>query len=135
MQYRVAMKECAAAAVLSGEANGIALLHQTRVGEILGATPVQCELAIHHFLARLHDGEHPRMQFPIRGIAGDRFAQDPKPGQLHARLHRLPIRVQVLAPINGIAIADQPECRARLRLAFIQAAAVLLHHRRGFRRS
>ncbi len=40
--------------------------------------------------------------------------------------------LQILAPIHGVAVADEPERGPRLRLALVQAGAVLLHHGRSF---
>jgi hypothetical protein len=46
-------------------------------------------------------------------------------------LHRLgPIRAQVLAPVHRVLVADEAERGARLRLALVEAIAVLIHHGR-----
>jgi hypothetical protein len=75
MQHGVTVEKSAAAAVLSGETDRIAFLHQAGIGKVLGAAPIQRQIAVHHFLARLHDGEHSRMQVPVGGIGRDGLAQ------------------------------------------------------------
>ena len=62
MQDRVAMEECAAAAVLAGNAHRVAILEQTRIGERLGAAPVERQFTRHHLAAVRHHLLHARMQ-------------------------------------------------------------------------
>src|ERR1700676_2028896 len=126
MQDSMAMEKSAAAAILPCETDRVALLNEARVREVLGTAPIQRQIAINHFFARLHDGEHARMQTKIRRISRDGFSQDPQTAHIDARLYRLPIGAEVLAPINGVAIADEPQSRTRLRLALIQTVAILL---------
>ncbi len=74
------------------------------------------------------------MQQPIRRIGGDRLAERAQAPHVDRGLEGLgPIRSQILAPVHRVLVADQAERRACLRLALIQAAAVLLHHGRRFR--
>ena len=134
VQHRVTMKKRAASAVLAGEANGVAFMDQTGIGEVLGAAPIQCQVAGHHALSRLHDGQHPRMQVPVGGIRGDRLAQGLEPAHVDRCFVLLPpVGTQVLAPVHGVLVADEAERGARLRLAFVQATAILIHHRGSLR--
>ena len=79
VQHGVPVKKSAAAAVLTREANRVTVLNQTGIGQILGKTPIEIDVAGSHFLARLHDREHARMQLEVRRIGRDRLAQRPQP--------------------------------------------------------
>src|SRR3979490_1786056 len=58
MQHRIPVEVCTAPAVLAGEAYRIPLLEEARIRESLGTAPIEGEIAGHHALASLHDGEH-----------------------------------------------------------------------------
>src|ERR1700730_6327448 len=61
-QHCMTVEERAAPAILAGEAYRIPLLEEARIREILGTTPTESQIARHHALASLHDGEHARME-------------------------------------------------------------------------
>ena len=133
VQHRMSMEEGASAAILAGQPHRIALLNQAGIGEIFGAAPIEREVARHHALARPHDGQHARMEIPVRRIRGDRFSERFQAGHVDRGLDGLgPIRAHVLAPVDRVLIADEAECGTRLRPALVQPIAVLIHHRRRF---
>ncbi len=109
VQHGMPVEESAAPAVLAGEAHRIPLLEEARIREILGTTPIESEIARHHALTCLHDGEHARMEFPVRREGGDRLAERLQSAHVDRGLDGLgPVRAQVLAPIDGVLVADQP---------------------------
>ena len=68
------------------------------------------------------------------GIRGNRLAERAQAPHVDRGLHRLgPIRAQVFGPVHRVLVADEAECGARLRLALVQAVAILVHHGGGFR--
>ena len=126
--HRVPMEERAAAAVLAGEADLVAFLEQARVGERLGEAPVQHQLARRHLAPVIDDLLHLAMQREAFGERRDPGREVLQQRRLHARADFLePVDVVVLGPVDGVLVADQAEHVLRLRLAFVEAAAVLLH--------
>src|SRR5882757_11478951 len=75
MEYRMSMEEGAAAAILAGQPHRITFLDEARIREIFGAAPIEREVARYHPLARLNDGQHARMQSPVRRIGRYRFSE------------------------------------------------------------
>ena len=65
--YGVAMEEGSTPAVLSGDSHRETVLNQRRIGESLGSTPVDRQLACQHLLAIQHHLRNARMQTePVR---------------------------------------------------------------------
>ena len=133
VQYRVPMKKRSPSAVLAGQANRVSFLYQARVGESLSAAPIQSQIAVHHLLARLQDGEYAGVQLPVGGIGGDGLPEHSQAAHIDGGTHWFrPVGTQILAPIHRVLIADQTQGGTRLRLALIESIAILLDHRRGF---
>ena len=128
------MEERAAARVLAGEADGIALFEDAGVRERLGAAPVERQFAGEHLHAVRHDLRDARMQREVVREAHDAGAERLEARHVAAALHALgPVVAEVLAPVDGVLVADHAERRARLRTAFVEALAIRLDHGRGFR--
>src|SRR5438046_8850071 len=118
------MEEGSAPAVLAREAHAAALLHQRRVRERLGASPVEGLLALEHPAAIGDELRHARVQAELLRIARDALPERAQPRQLHRGRYRLgPVHLRVGAPVDGVLVADQAERRAGLRAAGVEAAA------------
>ncbi len=63
MQHGMAVEECASATVLTGNADFISFIKQSRVGHVFGKSPVQGKRAGSHFAPVVHNFADPRIEF------------------------------------------------------------------------
>ena len=128
--HRVSMEERAAAAVLAGEADLVALLEQACIGERLGKAPVHHQLARRHLATVVHDLLHLAMQREAVRKRGDFRREVFQQRRLDSGADLFePVDVVVLGPVHGVLVADEAEHVLRLRRAFVEAATVLLYER------
>ena len=73
--HGVAMKEGAAATVLSRDADGEVLVEQGGIGHALGEAPVHQFVALRHLIAIVQDLLDPSMHLEMAGRLGDMGAQ------------------------------------------------------------
>src|SRR5260370_31529245 len=99
------MEEGSAPAVLSGEAHAEAVLDQRRVGERLGASPVERLLALQHLPAVGDQLRYARMQTEALRIAGDALTERAQSRQLHRPRPSLgPIPLPIGAPVHRVLL-------------------------------
>ncbi len=133
MQHRVAVEERAAAAVLPGQADLEAFVQQARVRERLGEPPVEAQLARGHPPTVVDDLLHLPMQHVAVGVVGDPLGQPAQHVGLEAGAHDAgPVHLDVVAPVDGVLVADQADHVARLAFAGVEPAPAALDHRVGF---
>src|SRR6188474_1944832 len=123
------MEESAAAGILTREADRVALFENAGVSERLSTAPVEWQFARQHLHAIRHDLRDSRVQREVFGIAHDARAQRLEPRHVAAALHTLgPVVTEILAPVDGVLVADHAERGARLRASLIEPLAIRFGH-------
>ena len=110
VEYGVAVKKSAAAAVLAYHATIDTFFDEAGISHGLGEAPVHVDLASRHFYALCNDPLHPAVRHESGRQGSDRLAKFRHQCRANRRIDRIvPVTAQVWAPVDREFVADHAE--------------------------